>query len=138
MALLKPDVEFKVDGFARLLLQMPDLSGGFLAFVGKRARTILKENYLSGQELNVPGEKDKKGRYLIVSNVNKARTQTKISSYPVNLFEHGRTLRDGSREKGKKIITKGLKNDLNARMQGYASSYEKRFMNKMISKAGLK
>lgn len=138
MAVLKPEVEFKFEGIQRLIATFPDLSGRLLALIGKRSRTLLRDRYLSGQELTLRKfPVDRRGRRTITSDVNRARTQVKIYSYPVNLFERGRKLRDGRKESGKYIITRKLKGDVNGRVQGYVREWENRILEQEIKKAGL-
>jgi len=125
MSVMKFEVQYSNRVILELLEKVPELSGRYLALVGKRARTILKEKYLSGQELNLDAfPEDKIGRNTITSNVNRKRDTTKIYSYPVNLFEKGRRLRDGSKEAGKYIITKKLKQDVMARVTSYTNEFE--------------
>ena len=127
MAVLKADVEFDTGFVKELSRQIPEINVRFLSFVGARARTILKEQYLSGQELNLSAyPKDSIGRYTVTSDVNKKQTETKVYSYPVNLFEKGRTLRDGSREPGKFIITGKLKQAVMMGMATYTKEFETR------------
>ena len=127
MAILKAEVEFETGFINELAKAIPQINGGFLSFVGSRARTLLKEKYLSGQEIDLSAfPTDRIGRYTVTSDVNKRQTETKIYSYPVNLFEKGRTLRDGSTEPGKYIITKKLKQSVMMGMTGYTTEYERR------------
>lgn len=138
MAVLRPEVSFKFDGIRQLIVQFPELSGRLLALVGKRARTTLKDKYLSGQELTLRAfPTDRKGRHTIVSDVNKARRQVKVYSYPTNLFERGRTLRDGSKEAGKYIITKKLKQSVMAGIGGYVREFESRILDPALRNGGL-
>lgn len=127
MDVLKAELQFETGFINELIKAIPELNGGFLSLVGARARTLLKQKYLSGQELNYKSfDTDKMGRNLITSDVNKRRDETKIYSYPVNLFETGRTLRDGSREQGKYIITKKLKQDIMMNMDSYVVEFERK------------
>ena len=138
MAILKADVQFNFEPIQRLIKIFPDLNGRFLSLVGKRGRTILKQRYLSGQELTLRAfPRDKKGKFTITSDVNKKRTQVKIYSYPVNLFERGRLLRSGRKEAGKFIITRKLKQDVMSRMGSYISEFENKIINPEIKKVGL-
>ena len=138
MAILKIESDFNLKPLKRLLVLFPDLSGRLLALIGKRSRTLLREKYLSGQELNLKaGDRDKSGKYMISSEVNKSRTQTKIYSYPVNLFERGRLLRSGRKEAGKYIITKKLKQDVMMRVGGYVREFENKILRDEIRKAGI-
>lgn len=138
MAILKAEVQFNFEPIQRLIKIFPDLNGRFLSLVGKRGRTLLKQSYLSGQELTLRSfPKDRKGKFTITSDVNKKRDQVKIYSYPVNLFEKGRLLRSGRKEPGKFIITKKLKQDVMSRMGSYIGQFENKILNPEIKKAGL-
>ena len=138
MAILRPEVSFNFEPIRQLAIVFPELNGRFLSLVGKRARTLLKDKYLSGQEITLRKfPTDARGRRTIVSDVNKRRTSVKVYSYPVNLFERGRTLRDGSREAGKFIITKKLKMSVMSGMAGYVREFETRILEPGIKKAGL-
>ena len=139
MAVLKAEVNFHVSGFAKLAKAIPDLNGSYLAFIGKRARQILRDQFFRGQELDYSKQKlegefpiDKRGESTILSNVDKRQIKTTISSYPANFFEHGRLLRSGRKEAGKKIITGKLKREVSANIQRYGTQYENRFVKKAL------
>lgn len=137
MAILKGHLLFNIKELNDLAAQFPDFGGRLLAYFGKRGREILKEEYLSGQELNLRVfPNDSIGRRTITSDTNKQRTKTDIYSYPVNLFEKGRRLRDGRKEPGKKIITVKLKQDIASRAASYVSDFERRVIEPEIKKAG--
>jgi hypothetical protein len=138
MAILKINYDGPSKKFHALLAEFPDMNGAFLQYVGGKARKHLKRAYLSGQEIDL--EKyplDSKGKNTITSNVHKSRKFTKIYSYPVNLFERGRQLRSGRQEKGKYIITKKLKRDVEMKMSSYAQFYEKSIMTGKLKDIGL-
>ena len=138
MATLSASLEGDFKGILKFASAFPNLSGRFLALVGKRARTTLKEKYLSGQEITLRAfPTDSRGRRTIVSDVNKRRTQVKIYSYPVNLFEKGRRLRSGSKEPGKFIITKKLKQDVMSGFAGYVNEWESKVLEDQLRKDGL-
>ena len=144
MAVLKGEVTFKVDGFAKLAKTIPDLNGSYLAFIGKQARLIMRDQFFRGQELDYSKQKlvggfpvDKAGKRTITSNVDKRQTKTTLSSYPANLFERGRILRSGRKEAGKKIITSKLKREVSANIQRYATQYENRFVKKALKDINL-
>jgi hypothetical protein len=138
MAILRAEVTFNLEPIQRLVKVFPELNGRFLALIGKRGRTRLKEAYLSGQELNLQKfPTDRKGKNTITSDVNRKRTQVKIYSYPVNLFETGRRLRSGVREPGKFIVTQKLKQDILSRLGTYASEFESKILTPEIKRTGL-
>jgi len=107
----------------------PKLQYNTMAYIGQSAKRILKKKLLMGQELNLKGginATDVLGRRMITKYVARNKQSVKISSYPVNLFENGRTLRDGKKEPGKKIITKKLKGLLNPAMQTIIKRVDKK------------
>ncbi len=138
MALLRADIQFNFEGIQKLAIIYPEINGRLLALIGSRARTTLKEDFLSGQELTYKSfGRDKRNRPFITSDVNKKRTQTKIYSYPANLFEKGRLLRSGRKEAGKFIITRKLKQSVMSKMSTYVSEFENKILEPEIKKAGL-
>jgi len=138
MAVLGVDTSFELDELIRFIDIFPDLSGRFLALVGKRARTILKRDLLSGQEIDLTAfPVDRLGRFTVASDVNRARNAVKIYSYPANLFEKGRLLRSGRREAGKEIITGKLRRAVSAGMADYINEFENRILTGEIKRRGL-
>lgn len=138
MAVLRPEVQFKFAGIKNLIVQFPYLNGSFLALVGKRARFMLRNNYLSGQDIFLKRAiRDRKGRYLVSSDVAKNNKSVKIYSYPINLFERGRGLRSGVREAGTYTITRKLKQDVMARTATYTRDFEDRILKQELKKVGL-
>ena len=121
MALLTVTAQADLKPIAELARLFPSFNGRYLALIGKRSRTLLKQQFLSGQELTLRAfPTDSRGRNTITSDVNKRRTQMKLYAYPLNLFELGRRLRSGKKEKGKYIITKKLKGVVENKIPSYA------------------
>lgn len=138
MAVLKAEVEFDFSPIQELVRLFPELGGRYLSLVGKRSRVLLKEQLLSGQEITLNAyPTDSKGKNTITSDVNKKRTQVKIYSYPANLFERGRMLNSGKKERGKYIITKKLKGLVEPRIPNYIAEFESRILNPEIHNIGL-
>ncbi len=138
MAVLKADVDFNFKPLAELAKQFPDFRGGYLGYIGREARITLKEDFLSGQEINLRKyPTDSKGNRTIRADVNKRRTQTKVYAYPANLFERGRMLRSGRKEAGKFIITRKLKSAVAANMGNYTGYIENVLLPRDIKKVGL-
>ena len=144
MARLKGSVKFRVTGFKELEDQFPDVNGGYLAYVGKRGRQIMKNKLFAGQELdyrNLPTKDgfpvDKTGRPVIMSDVNKKRNKVTLYSYPAILYEKSRLLRSGRKETAKAIFRTKLKREIATNMQRYARQYEGRFLKKALKGMGL-
>lgn len=134
MAALIPKVEFHLDDLRTLAKLFPDIGAGALYHVGLESKILLKKKYLSGQELNLKDMRDRKNRRTISYSLNKRKTAMNLHSYPLNLFERGRTLRNGKREPGKYIMTKKLKSDVSGSLQKWVSIYERTKMQADINR----
>jgi len=120
------EISYNLDGIRKLQSQLPSVNAMYLRIIGRDARAMLRKNYLSGQELDLTKYPlDKNGKNTIAYQLNKRKTAVSIYSYPVNFFEKGRELRNGRHEAGKYIITRKLKNDVDAKMNDYVSHYER-------------
>ncbi len=135
MARLKSSVELNAN-FNRLVKAWPDLTFHLYRTIGKFGRLSLRYKFLAGQELTLRDKSknptDDLGRWLVSSYVFKQSVN--IASYPVNLFEKGRGLRDGSREPGKYIITRKLKTVVNNDLGKWVKSFELRELQKEFDK----
>jgi len=132
MALLKIDIDLKYKEWQNLGNSRKELMLPFMYDIGKRARYIAKQKYLTGQEINLfpngrpLATRDKKGVFLIKSSIGRGVQDTTIRSRTMNLFERGRTLRNGTREEGHFVITEKLKRDMMARMVRYGDDFVKK------------
>jgi len=135
MALLKFEFDFELDALNNLANQFPDISGGLLSFIGSRARGILYNKYLSGQDLTLTKyPKNTRGAFTVVSDVNKKQDRVKIYSPVVQLFDQPHRLRSGAMSQGTYTITRKLKQDVLMGLAGYAKEYEDRFLQKALDK----
>ena len=119
MAVLKASAEFKTQGFADLAKQFPDFRGRWLGYMGKIARTRLK-NIAPESGVNLGNRlKSEKNRYIVGSHVDKRKTSVTITSFVLNLFEENRVWKKGKfkgrSESGRHIIKVKLKNDISAK-----------------------
>lgn len=138
MAILKAEVQFNFKGIQELARIYPDLNYGFLALVGKRSRTLLKmEAIANGINLTEGRANTRSGKppNKIMSDVQKSG-KVKVYAFPLMLFEGGRTLRDGSRQKAVKVYPK-LKQSVMSRMGTYIRQFENEILEPGIKKAGL-
>lgn len=134
MAVLKTRADFNIDDLRKLAKLFPDIGAGALYHLGLESKILLKKRYLSGQELNLKDMRDRAGKRTISYGLNKRKTAVNLYSYPLNLFERGRTLRSGKREKGKYILTKKLKGDVGSSLQKWVSVYERGKMQRDIDR----
>lgn len=126
MAGIKMDVSFRMGGLATLLNSWGSLKVEFLHDVAKQGRLTLKRRLMSGQEIMLAKDTDKRGHFTIGSRVGKRGNSAYITSTTANLFERGRTLRNGSKEPGKYIITRKLKMLVDANMSKYTMDFERK------------
>jgi hypothetical protein len=136
MAGLKVTVQSATAGFQALLKNFGGIRAEVMHFIGKKGHGILENDLLSGQELNLKRKpKDRAGRYTITNKVGRMANSVSIKSYPANLYERGRTLRDGKKQPGKRIITSKLKVLVEGHIQSWAGEAETGIIEKATRKA---
>jgi len=119
---LEVKVSSDLASFNSVAKRFPDIRQHFFRSILKFGRLTLK-GMVSGVGAPVhltAIPTDKAGKHTIKTRVNRKKTGGSITSYPLNLFENGRTLRSGRVEPGKYIITKKLKSQMDSRMQSVA------------------
>jgi len=113
-----------------LISQFKGIGGRVLKYIGKSAMVEFYEQLLRGQKLKLVNftrvgnsgfYARKDGRKLINNKLNRKYTQVRITSIIANLFEEGRLLRSGRKEKGKYLLTDELKKIVNSKLEGWAS-----------------
>ena len=123
--------------FNQLVKAWPDTAFHLHRTIGKQGRKELRWGFLNGQEIklrsNEDAPQDALGRFLVNSYASQKGVQ--LSSYPVNLFEKGRGLRDGSREAGKYIITRKLKGVVSSNLTAWIAKFEAITLQKEFDKA---
>ena len=119
------------DEVDNLIKRFPHLKKSFMSSISYQAKELLYNQYLKGKAINLRGKrKDKRGRFLVSSKFVRG-DKIKVASYPLNLFENGRILRDGKKESGKKVMTK-LRSFIRSRSsnfsdKAYSRSFQKEF-----------
>ena len=107
-----------------MIKAFPVLGRRVMAHIGWKGKLTVKGALMSGVN-GVTLKKyprDRKGRRTVSWNYdNRSGNAIAIRSYPMNLFESGRTLRSGQREPGRKIITGKMAVLVEAQLQRYAS-----------------
>lgn len=126
MAGIKMEVTFRMGGLATLIKSWDSYRVTFLHDIAKQGRLTLKGQLLSGQEIYLKKDKNKKGYDNIRSRVGRGGNSAYITSAPTNLFERGRTLRSGAKEPGKYIITRKLRALVDANMDNYVMQFERK------------
>ena len=121
--------------FKGLMQAFPRFNIRALAWVGENAKINLKKQLLSGQELNLKGDRNQRasdGKRLMTRRIVNNGKAVVIKSFPTNLFEHGRGLRSGATEPGKKILTVKLKAIMQADMQRILNAFDKNVLQKEV------
>ena len=136
MSRLKMDIEFNYKGFADLANQFPSIAARSLSLIGKRGRFLLKSEALSKGIRLSDKRRQKGGQYIIMSDVQLKKSQVKVYSFPLMLFENGRSLKGGKREAPRKVYP-GLKAAVMSRMASYSREIETRIIDESIKRHGL-
>jgi len=130
-------VNTETEQFQKLVKTFPGLRVGFMSQIARSGRLTLKGMLVGGNGLidlqQYP--KSAKGKRTIKASVLIRSGRIKFSSFPVNLFENGRKLRDGTKEAPKKIITGKFKNVAMSQLQGWANSAERTIFDKAFSES---
>ena len=118
----------------KLMRFFPDMRGDLLGHIGAEGRQELKRSHLSGQDLNLNSDTDKRGRRTINFSVDKRATRATITSYPVNLFEKGYTLH-GRKMPARNIITGKFKTTVASKLQSYIDAWQNTKLDSILKEA---
>jgi len=119
----------------KLRKMFPEIRAQAMGYVGSEGKKRLKNRFLSGQEIDLKQyPKDIKGRRTISYSIGRNANYVKISSYPLNLFERGRTLRSGKREKGKRVITGKFKRLMMSDLRSIVNQFDTKILDKKLDK----
>ena len=110
------------------------MRGDLLGHIGAEVRQELKRSHLSGQDLNLNSDTDKRGRRTINFSVDKRATRATITSYPVNLFEKGYTLH-GRKMPARNIITGKFKTTVASKLQSYIDAWQNTKLDSILKEA---
>ena len=135
MASLKVELSENQWVFLNHLREMfPEMRARTLGYIGKEGKALLKKRFLSGvsgQGINLEQHPhDVLGRRTVSYSVGKKAKHALIASYPLNLFERGRKLRSGKKEKGKYIITRRFKQVMNNDLQKIVNEFDQMVLSK--------
>lgn len=125
--------EFAV--FHKLRDIFPELRARALGYVGAQGKARLKQQFLSGQEIDLSAyPTDYRGRRTIGYSIDKGAKAVRISSYPMNLFERGRRLRGGGREAGHFAVTRKFKAVMNSSLQSIVDEFDAKYLKQELAK----
>lgn len=134
------DIAFRYDdselrSWYGFIKNFPEVKMRMIQSLGKRGRTILKDELLSGQALTLHKfPTNVKGRHTISSKVMKKAEMVRVTSTPVNLWEYGQKYKSGRIVPGRYIITKQLKSKMESRLTTIAKDIEDRILEPETSK----
>lgn len=119
----------------KLQTQFPELRARLLGYVGARGVTLLRNDLLRGQELNLRAYPvDRARKATIRYSVGRKASYVTIASYPLNLFERGRGLRSGRREPGRHIMRGSFRRLMESRMAGILMEFDKKVVQEHLNK----
>ena len=116
--------------FEAMFRAFPGLSARILGYLGKEAAVELMGMMQRGEQgitfRDMDGNrKSRGGRRMITYSVGRGLKYVRISSFPLNLFEGGRTLRSGKRERSRNILRRTLRSVMADRMGSAIEGAEK-------------
>jgi hypothetical protein len=124
--------------FKKFRQMFPDLRAMTLGYVGKVGKRKLKQEFLSGNPINLKGSDenatDVMGRKMISSSIGKKAAYVRIASYVLNLFEKGYKLRSGRKVAGKYIMTRKFKQSMMSGLQGIVNEADSKYLQKALDK----
>lgn len=132
-------LEYDDGQLQRFFMQMrnffPEVSAQLLGYIGSKAKPMLKSHFLSGQEITLRAyPKDVLGHPTISYSIARGAKHVKISSYVLNLFEKGRVLRSGRKERGRYIMTRKFKQYMNANLPAITNEFDNKILQKKVEK----
>ena len=134
--------------FEAMYKAFPEIPARLLGYLGKTAAVELRDMMRRGQrgvkfrDMDENRRRDGgSGRRMITYSVGRGLRFVRISSFPLNLFEGGRTLRSGKREAARNIIRGSLAGVMRSRMSGAVDEAQKLIVDEWFNdrpKGGLK
>ncbi len=135
MARIKTEDPSDLGAFNGFVKRFPELKSEILSYIGNQARGDLVDNFLSGQEIQLRAFPfDSARKQTTKSRVMRNRKTIVVTSYPVNLFEKGRMLRDGSFEEPKNIFSSKFKGVVASNVGKYSDKAVKKIFDDRIRK----
>jgi hypothetical protein len=107
-----------------------------LGWVGARGQELLFDTYLTGRELKYKSTdsytRDVRGYKKVGHYIGKMAGYVAITSYPINLFEYGRKLRNGTRQPGKNILTGKFRQLMANKLQSMVDHFDKTVVDGLV------
>jgi hypothetical protein len=139
MAQVEWSVEFNpgvFEGIRQMGRIFQEVNARALGFIGLEGARLLRTYLRPGGDFNLRAwPKDDAGRRTISYSIGRRAKHVRISSYPMNLFERGRTLRSGAQERGRRIVTGPFKAAMEAQLPSLINQFDNRFFQEMVDQA---
>ena len=97
-----------------------------------QGQSIKMRNYRRKGPTEYVAKKDSR-KLMGVKLVGRKMEKVRVTSFPANLFERGRTLRNGKKEPGKYIITRKLASTVKSNLAQWANHYENKIIQHEIN-----
>jgi hypothetical protein len=121
--------------FIKMRNFFPEVSAQLLGYIGSKGKPALKSQFLSGQEINLKAyPKDVKGHPTINYSIGKKAKYVRFTSYVLNLFERGRRLRSGRKERGHYVMTRKFKTYMLSNLDRFATEFDGKILQQKVNK----
>jgi hypothetical protein len=97
----------------------------YLGFTADKLKDLMKSQFLSGQEIMLKTSRDPLGRSMVNYRIANRGEKARLTSIPMNLFERGRMLRSGKKERGKWVVTRKVPKAAQPYVTNWAREFEK-------------
>ncbi len=121
-----------LDALERVIERFPEMRSRYLGFTATRIKELMKSQFLSGQEIMLTTDQDSLGRSMVNYRIARRGEQARLTSIPMNLFERGRMLRSGKRERGKWVVTRKTPQSAQTQVRQWATEFEKILLEDLV------
>ena len=113
-----------LEALERVVERFPEMRSRYLGFTATRIKALMKSQFLSGQEILLEKSQDSLGRSMVNYRISGRGEKARLTSIPMNLFERGRLLRSGRKERGKWVVTRKVPQEAQAQVHLWAREFE--------------
>jgi hypothetical protein len=114
-----------LDALERVVERFPEMRSRYLGFTADKLKDLMKSQFLSGQEIMLKTSRDSLGRSMVNYRIANRGEKARLTSIPMNLFERGRMLRSGKKERGKWVVTRKVPKAAQPYVANRAREFEK-------------
>lgn len=117
-----------LEALDRVIERFPEMRSRYLGFTATRIKTLMKSQFLSGQEILLTKSQDTLGRSMVNYRISNRGEKARLTSIPMNLFERGRLLRSGQKERGKWVVTRKVPKEAQVQVNSWAREFEQEIL----------